>query len=151
MSRNDRAHTRRRQLGRRIRAHRMALDLTIRDICHHIHTGKAQIHAVEGANTDVLTGTLIDVAAAVGLEVALAADHHLPLLDLTADEIRAITTNLAGWLELGDDPLLRTALTKLTATVDGDDLDADTYPADYDLQLCQPADTTRPATDQPNT
>lgn len=133
MARNDRAVDRRRQLGRRIRAHRLALNLTVADINTHTGTSKSQVYAVEAAHTDVYAGTLIDVAASVGLDIALAADHHLPLLDLTADEIHAIATNLAGGAS--DDPLLRSALAKLTAA---DAPDADTYPADYDLALCQP-------------
>ena len=55
-------------------------------------TGKAQMYSVESGNRDVLTGTLIDVAAAVGLEVALAAEHHLPLLELTAAEVAALVS-----------------------------------------------------------
>ncbi|MGC5033053.1 helix-turn-helix domain-containing protein [Micromonospora sp. DT229] len=146
--RNDRAQAERLTLGRQIRAHRIARGLTQPDIQQRVGTGKAQMYAIEHASSDVLTGTLIDVAAAVGLEVALAGEHHLPLLDLTAAEVAALIHAAAAhadqWATDGEasglpadqpDPHLLSALAKTA-------LDADTYPGSYPLGLCQPADPT---------
>ena len=114
MPRQTRALPQRQALGRRIRAHRLALGLTSRDVAAHIGTSHSRMTSLECATQDGYVGTLIDVADALGLDVALVAEHHLPLLDLTAAEIQAIAVNVAGWLQLGDDPTLRSALTKLT-------------------------------------
>jgi transcriptional regulator with XRE-family HTH domain len=113
--RNGRALTERATLGRRLRAHRMALDYSIRDAADQAGTGKSQVHAIEHTTTDVLVGTLIDVAAAYGLNVALVGDHHQPLLDLTAAEVQALVVAAAIWAENSDDPDLHSALAKYAA------------------------------------
>jgi transcriptional regulator with XRE-family HTH domain len=116
--RSPRAVERRRRLGHRLRAYRYALGLTARDVAAHIGAGHGQITAVETARQDVYVGTLVDVADAVGLEVALAAAHHLPLLDLTAAEVEALVVSAALWADNADDPALTAALTKLTPTAE---------------------------------
>ena len=100
MSTRARAVPEREALGRRIRAYRIALGLTSRDIAAHTGTGKATLYALDTASKDVYAGTLIDVAAAVGLNVTLAADHHMPLLDLSADEVDVIREALARELDV---------------------------------------------------
>ncbi|MFF0823032.1 helix-turn-helix domain-containing protein [Micromonospora haikouensis] len=144
-ARTPRAHTQRQALGRRLRAHRLARGLTQADVMTHTRTGKAQMYSAENAAQDVTTGTLIDIAAAVGLHVALAGDHHLPLLDLTAAEVQALIVAASSWAALatdeaekpadGPDPQLLAALDRLTP-------DADTYDPAYPLDACRPADTT---------
>ncbi|GHJ11190.1 hypothetical protein TPA0907_55570 [Micromonospora humidisoli] len=88
-------------------------------------------------------------AKAIGFDLVLlpteettTADVRAALLALTPAEIRALADSARAWLQLGDEPTLRSALGKLTAA--DPDLDADTYPADYDLAHCQPADPTTP-------
>ncbi|MFG1776632.1 hypothetical protein ACGFIG_09405 [Micromonospora sp. NPDC049048] len=137
-----------RQLCNRLALQRLVLGLTQRDLAAHLGDQQGNVQVLETAKRRPLLPTFISYAWALGLDVALVAEHHLPLLDLTADEIRAIAVNLRGWLQLGDDPLIRSALTKLGATdVAADDLDADTWPADYPLDHCQPGDpTARPVT-----
>lgn len=90
MYRPPRAVEQRRALGRTLRAHRMALGFTVRQVMARIGTGKGQMQAIESGNSDIVVGTLIDVAAVYGLHVALAADHHLPLLELTRAETLAL-------------------------------------------------------------
>jgi transcriptional regulator with XRE-family HTH domain len=127
--RTARAIPERRALGRRIRAHRLALGLASRDVAAHIGSSHSQMTSIETTSQDVLVGTLIDVAAAVGLQVALAADHHLPLLDLTADEVQALITaadhHAADWAAAAEatglpadqpDPHLLAALDKTRPT-----------------------------------
>lgn len=114
--RNGRALPQRQAIGRRVRAYRMALSITGRDVCQHTGAGKAQLYAIETATADVFTGTLIDVAATVGLNVALAADHHLPLLDLSAAETRALVIAASLWADNDDDPDLRRAVARLAPT-----------------------------------
>ncbi len=115
--RAPRAIPQRQAIGRRVRSYRLALGLTSRDVAAHVHMGHHQMTSVETASQDVLLGTLVDIAEAVGLNVALAAEHHLPLLDLTADEVAALA-DIAGTpaARLFVDPVLRSALDKLTTT-----------------------------------
>lgn len=87
MNRHPRAAAQRSALGRKLRAHRMALGWTVRGVRDHVGTGKPQMQAVETADHDVMLGTLVDIAAVYGLNVALAGDHHLPLLELSAAEV----------------------------------------------------------------
>ncbi|MGX4657079.1 helix-turn-helix domain-containing protein [Micromonospora sp. SCSIO 07396] len=148
-----RSHPTRQHLGQQIRDRRNALGITQRQAADMIGISQCSVTYIELASRDVLTSSLIDLAAVVGRHLAVVAEHHLPLLALTPAEIRAVADCVEGWLDLGDDPTLRSALSKLTAA--DSDLDADTYPADYDLAACQPADTTadttpgRPHRDEP--
>lgn len=116
MPRTVRAVAQRRALGRRIRAYRLALGLTIRDLAAHTDCGHGQMGRVENATQDVFLGTLIDVAEAVGLDVALVPEYLLPLLGLTAGELAALVT--AAVLDSGTcpNPELLSALDKLTTT-----------------------------------
>lgn len=116
--RAPRAVAQRQALGRRIRAHRLALGLTSRDVAAHIGTSHAVMTSIETTSQDVCVGTLIDAADAVGLNVALAADHHLPLLDLSAAEVAALVT--AAVLDSGTcpNPELLSALDKLTTSAE---------------------------------
>ena len=114
MPRQSRAVPQRQALGRRIRAHRLALGLTSRDVAAHIGTSHSRMTSLECATQDGYVGTLIDVADALGLDVALVAEHHLPLLDLTAAEVDALHAAALGGQPEYDDPHLRSALDKLT-------------------------------------
>ncbi|MFI2667903.1 helix-turn-helix domain-containing protein [Micromonospora carbonacea] len=121
--RTPRAQPQRAALGRRLRAHRLALGLTSREIATHIGSSHSQMTSIETTKQDVLVGTLIAAAEAVGLNVALAGDHHLPLLALTAAEVRALVAAASAHAdESADapDPALLDALDRLTspATVD---------------------------------
>ncbi|WP_194821280.1 helix-turn-helix domain-containing protein [Micromonospora sp. S-DT3-3-22] len=51
----------------------------------------------------------------VPTEEAAAADTRAALLALTPAEIRALADSARAWLQLGDEPILRSALGKLTA------------------------------------
>ena len=115
--RTPRAVAQRQALGRRLRAHRLALGLTTKDIAAHIGCGTYQVSSIETVCRDVLTGTLIDVAAAVGLEVGLVASYHLPLLDLTAHETDVLILAAKAYANTSKAPTLaalRSALDKLT-------------------------------------
>lgn len=90
MPRAVRAIPERRALGRTLRAHRIANGLTIREVKEQLGTGKHQLHSVENAQQDVVLGTFVDVAAVYGLHVALAGDHHRPLLDLDGPDVAAL-------------------------------------------------------------
>lgn len=119
--RTPRAVDERRAIGRRLRAYRIALGLTNRDLAEHTSASKGQVYAAESATTDIVTGTLIDLAAAVGLRVALAADYHLPLLNLTADEVDALIAAADLWSDhpmIDTFPQLRSALDKLTTSTE---------------------------------
>lgn len=128
-----------------LRTLRHMLGIRAADIAARTGINLASISNWECGRTLPRLETLRPYARAIGFELTLTPTEEttdrLPLLDLTADEIRALAVNAAGWLQLGDDPTLRSALTKLGG---GDALDADDYPPDYDLDLCQPADTTLP-------
>ncbi|MFJ1539328.1 hypothetical protein ACIODS_12365 [Micromonospora chalcea] len=82
---------------------------------------------MEGAGQDVMSGTLIDVAEAVGLNVALVGDHLLPLLDLSAGQVEALAFAAAAWSEVamcegGADPALGEALAAYRAGAFGEPL-----------------------------
>ncbi|WP_431935827.1 helix-turn-helix domain-containing protein [Micromonospora sp. RP3T] len=96
MPRAVRAVAERRALGRVLRAHRLALGLTIWEVKEAVKTGKHQLHSVEGADQDVVVGTLVDVAAVYGLHVALAGEHHRPLLTLDACDVAALLAAAAA-------------------------------------------------------
>lgn len=115
-NREPRAVEQRRTLGRRVRSYRLALGLTSRDVAAHVNMGHHQMTSIETAVQDVLSGTLIDVAEAVGLDVALVAEHHLPLLDLTADEIDELIVTARVMANTAGGPRLLAALDKLTTT-----------------------------------
>lgn len=118
MNRHERATAQRAALGRRIRSYRLALGLTSRDVAAHVQTGRTQMTSIESNTADVTTGVLIDVAEAVGLAVVLAADHHLPLLDLTSAEVDAVREVLAREVDAHTArrvPDVASALAKLNA------------------------------------
>ncbi|RKR92815.1 helix-turn-helix protein [Micromonospora pisi] len=115
MNRQPRAVQQRKALGRRIRAHRLALGFTSRDVAAQVGTSHSRMTGIETVNQDVLSGTLIDVAEVVGLHVALVGDHHLPLLELTAAEVRELVVAAALWADQSDDTTLHDALAKLTS------------------------------------
>ncbi|MFI1197725.1 helix-turn-helix domain-containing protein [Micromonospora sp. NPDC020750] len=133
-----RSHPTRQHLGQQIRNRRNALGLTQREAAAMIGISQCSVTYIELASRDVLTSSLIDLAAVVDRHLAVAAEHHLPLLDLTEVEIESLATAASSWLQLGNDPTLRAALAKLAPAA----LDGDTYPADYDLAECQPGDPT---------
>lgn len=110
-----RALPRRQAIGRRLRAHRFALGLSTRDIADHIGAGHNQVTHAETSSRDIYTGTLIDIADAVGLDVALVEAHHLPWLDLTAVELAALLQAAARWGRAWEpSAALRSAIAKLT-------------------------------------
>ena len=59
----------------------------------------------------------VPYAAAIGFDVSLTpageTAARLPLLTLTDAEIQALADSARAWLDLGDEPTLRAALTKL--------------------------------------
>lgn len=120
MSRTNRAEAERRRLGRRIAVERLTLGLSQRDLAAHLHTRQGVISAVETGGRNYLIGTVIDIAGAVELDLALVAAHQLPLLDLTADETRALLTAAALWADNADDPDLTSAMNKLGMPADTD-------------------------------
>ena len=115
--RAPRAVDQRQAIGQRLRAYRLAHGYTNRGLADRIGCGTYQVTSVETVCRDVLLGTAIELAEAVGLRLVLADDFHLPLLDLTADEIDALVTEAeANPCRLLIDPHLRSALDKLTTT-----------------------------------
>ena len=106
---HDRQH-----LGAHIRDARNRLGMTQRDFADIAGIRQCSVSYIENGTRDILASTLIDAAATVGLDVALVAEHHLPLLDLTAAEIRALVIAAAIWAENEGDPDLHAALDKLT-------------------------------------
>lgn len=121
----------RQHLGATIRDARNRLGMTQRHFADIAGIRQCSVSYIENASRDILASTLIDAAATVGLTVALAAEHHLPLLDLTADEIGALfAAALTGGQE--HDDALAAALAKLVGV--------------------PPVDTTpsRPHVDEPN-
>ncbi|MEU7590606.1 helix-turn-helix transcriptional regulator [Micromonospora sp. NPDC049230] len=100
--RHPRGVEQRRALGRQLRAHRQASDLTLRQVKDHVGTGKPQMQALETGTQDVLLGTAIDIAAVYGLHLVLAGDHHLPLLNLSSAEVATLLTAALTALPDGD-------------------------------------------------
>lgn len=80
----------RRALGHRLAVERMIRDLTQDRVAEHIGARQGLISVVETGRRDPYLGTFIAVAEAVGLQVALVAEHHLAWLDLTEAELTAI-------------------------------------------------------------
>ncbi|MEV4767772.1 transcriptional regulator [Micromonospora humida] len=119
-----RSHPTRQHLGQQIRDRRNALGITQRQAAAMIGISQCSVTYIERASRDVLTSSVIDLAAVVGRHLAVVAEHHLSLLALTAGEIRALADSARAWLQLGDEPTLRSALDKLTATAP----DLDTTP-----------------------
>ena len=108
---HDRQH-----LGAHIRDARNRLGMTQRDFADIAGIRQCSVSYIENGTRDILASTLIDAAATVGLDVALVAEHHLPLLDLTADEVDAVVDALTVLVENDSliGPLVATALDKLT-------------------------------------
>ena len=117
--RKARAVEQRQAHGRKIRYRRIASGLNAEDVAQHIGTGKSTMTAIEHGGQDVLSGTLIEVAEAVGLNVALVDDHIMPLLDLTPEQTRALLVGAAAWCEVDAQPDLVAALSVWRAAVFG--------------------------------
>ena len=80
----------RQRLGEQLRTARTRLGMTQQDLADIAGIWQCRITPIETASTDIMLSGLVDTAAAVGRRVALVAEHHLPLLDLTAAEVAAI-------------------------------------------------------------
>lgn len=111
---SDESIARSRQLCRQLAIHRVARGLTQRDMAAHFGDRQSNVQRIETMTVHVPTlPTVVAYAWALDLEVGLAAPHHLPLLDLTADEIRALMIAGSLWADNDNDPTLRAALAKL--------------------------------------
>ncbi|MFI7073599.1 helix-turn-helix domain-containing protein [Micromonospora sediminicola] len=115
--RKTRAVAQRQAHGKKIRYRRIASGLNAEDVAAHIGTGKSTMTAIEHGGQDVLSGTLIEVAEAVGLNVALVDDHIMPLLDLTPEQLQALLVGAAAWCEVDPRPELVSALAVWRAAV----------------------------------
>ncbi|MEU8334838.1 helix-turn-helix domain-containing protein [Micromonospora tulbaghiae] len=108
--RKARAVEQRQAHGRKIRYRRIASGLNAEDVAQHIGTGKSTMTAIEHGGQDVLSGTLIEVAEAVGLNVALVDDFLLPLLGMSEQQVDALVFAAAAWAEVDARPELLSAL-----------------------------------------
>ncbi|MGW9196074.1 helix-turn-helix domain-containing protein [Micromonospora chersina] len=118
---SERTLTDRQRIGHTIRAARTALGMSQRDLAAIADVRQCRVSYVETAGSDPLLSTVIDLAAGTGRRLVVAAGHHLPLLDLTADEIEALrVAALSSALDHGSEETLRSALDKLTTTEETD-------------------------------
>lgn len=81
-----RADTARREIGRQLGVRRVLLGLTQRDVANRIASQQGLISDVETGKRTPYLDTVIAIARALGLRVALVDDQQAALLDLTADE-----------------------------------------------------------------
>jgi transcriptional regulator with XRE-family HTH domain len=86
----DEAVRRARQLCNQLAIHRLAHGLTQRDIAAHFGDQQSNVQTIETMGRRPVLPTFVSYAWALDLDVALVAEHHLPLLQLTVDEIDAI-------------------------------------------------------------
>ncbi|MDG4799032.1 helix-turn-helix transcriptional regulator [Micromonospora sp. WMMD980] len=110
----DRSLPVRADIGDAIREGRHALGMTQRQFAAISGIRQCSVSYIERATRDILASTLIDAAATVGLHVALAAQQHLPLLQLTPAEARAVVAAVRAYGNPNGHPHLDTALRKLT-------------------------------------
>lgn len=86
----EQARTTRITLCRRLALERLIRGLSQDDIARHIGAQQTLISYLETGRRNPYLETVIAVAEALGLHLALVADHHLPLLDLTAAQVAAL-------------------------------------------------------------
>lgn len=116
----------RQRICRRLALERTIRGLTQRDLAAHLGDRQSNVGAFELGRRAVHLDTAISYAWAVGVNVGVIGDHHVPLLDLTADEVMAVQVaagNYADTMPSGSTipgmpafvAALRSALTKLEA------------------------------------
>lgn len=115
---SDESEAHARTLCNRLALHRIARGLTQRDMARHFGDQQSNVQTLESMGRRPMLPTFIAYAWALDLEVGLVAPHHLPLLDLTADEINALVAGARAPFHDAADPRLRSALDKLTTTTE---------------------------------
>ena len=118
----------RQAIGEQLRELRNAVGFNQRQVADMVGFSQCSVSYIERAYRDVLLSTAVDLAAVYGRHLVVAADYHLPLLDLTADEIVALVQAAGWWADAAaaeairddqpddTDPNLIAALDKLTTT-----------------------------------
>ena len=108
----------------RLAIERMALGLTQREVADQIGGRQDLISQVESGNRSPYLDTIIAIAGAYGLTVALVAKHQQPWLALSAAELDTIRAAASAQAETpGSSALLRSALAKLAEPAEEADRD----------------------------
>ena len=110
------AEARARQLCNRLAIERIARGLTQRDMAAHFGDQQGNVQVIETMKRRPVLPTFISYAWALGLEVALVGEHHLPLLDLTEAEVEALLAGARVIAAADRRPILLSALDKLTTS-----------------------------------
>ena len=104
----------RQHLGQQLRDARNTIGLSQRQVAAMTGIRQCSVSYVETAGRDVLLSGVLDMAAACGRVVVVAADYHLPLLDLDLPDVASLTDLVRDAAKAS--PYWQRVLNKLTTT-----------------------------------